>query len=92
MLKPQQLHDYQRECVLHQMYNDESMLWLQMGLGKTPVTLTTIVDRMRAGQVQKVLIFGPLRVIPLGYRSFHAIHYSEIADIQHVHDIIPEAA
>jgi SNF2 family DNA or RNA helicase len=39
------------------------MLWLQMGLGKTPITLTTIVDRMRAGQVQKVLIFGPLRVI-----------------------------
>jgi SNF2 family DNA or RNA helicase len=34
-----------------------------MGLGKTPVTLTTIVDRMRAGQVQKTLIFGPLRVI-----------------------------
>jgi len=63
MLKPQQLYDYQRECVLHQLYNDESMLWLQMGLGKTPVTLTTIVDRMRAGQVQKVLIFGPLRVI-----------------------------
>jgi len=39
------------------------MLWLQMGLGKTPITLTTIVDRMRAGQVEKTLIFGPLRVI-----------------------------
>ena len=35
---------------------------------------------------------GNWRGIPLGYRSFHAIHYSEIADIQHVHDIIPEAA
>ncbi|MDY0271915.1 MAG: DEAD/DEAH box helicase [Advenella sp.] len=63
MLKPQQLHEYQKECVLHQLYNNESMLWLQMGLGKTPITLTTIVDRMRAGQVQKTLIFGPLRVI-----------------------------
>lgn len=63
LLKPQQLHDYQRECVLHQLYHDESMLWLQMGLGKTPITLTTIVDRMRAGQVKKTLIFGPLRVI-----------------------------
>jgi hypothetical protein len=29
----------------------------------TPITLTTIVDRMRAGHVKKVLIFGPLRVI-----------------------------
>jgi len=63
VLKPQQLHEYQKECVLHQLYHNESMLWLQMGLGKTPITLTTIVDRMRAGQVQKTLIFGPLRVI-----------------------------
>lgn len=63
LLTPQQLYDYQRECILHQLYNDDSMLWLQMGLGKTPITLTTIVDRMRAGQVQKTLIFGPLRVI-----------------------------
>lgn len=63
LLKPSQLHDYQKQCVLHQLYNDDSMLWLQMGLGKTPITLTTIVDRMRAGQVKKVLIFGPLRVI-----------------------------
>lgn len=63
MLKPQQLHEYQKECVLHQLYHNESMLWLQTGLGKTPITLTTIVDRMRAGQVQKTLIFGPLRVI-----------------------------
>ena len=63
LLKPQQLHEYQRECVMHQLQHDDSMLWLQMGLGKSIVTLTTIVDRMRAGQVQKTLILGPLRVI-----------------------------
>ena len=63
LLKPQQLHEYQRECVLHQLQQDNSMLWLQMGLGKTPITLTSIVDRMRSGRVKKVLIFGPLRVI-----------------------------
>jgi hypothetical protein len=63
LLTPQQLHDYQKECVYHQLYFPDSMLWLQMGLGKTVITLTTIVDRMRAGQVKKVLIFGPLRVI-----------------------------
>lgn len=63
LLKPQQLHDYQRECVLHQLKHNNSMLWLQMGLGKTPITLTSIVDRMRSGIVKKVLIFGPLRVI-----------------------------
>jgi len=63
LLTPANLHDYQRECILHQLYNPDTMLWLQFGLGKTPVTLTTIVDRMRAGQVEKTLIFGPLRVI-----------------------------
>ena len=63
LLHPSQLHEYQKECVTHQLTNDDSMLWLQMGLGKTPITLTTIVDRMRMGQVKKTLIFGPLRVI-----------------------------
>lgn len=63
LLVPQQLHDYQKECVIHQLSHPDSMLWLQMGLGKTIITLTSIVDRMRAGQVQKTLIFGPLRVI-----------------------------
>ncbi len=63
LLKPQQLHDYQKECVLHMLHYQDSMLWLGMGLGKTPITLTTIVDRMRAGQVKKTLVFGPLRVV-----------------------------
>lgn len=63
LLTPQQLFEYQRACVMHQLTHDDSMLWLGMGLGKTPITLTTIVDRMRAGQVKKTLIFGPLRVI-----------------------------
>ena len=63
LLNPQQLYEYQRSCIIHQMSHNDSMLWLGMGLGKTPITLTTIVDRMRAGQVKKTLIFGPLRVI-----------------------------
>ena len=52
LMKPQQLYDYQRECILHMLQNDDCMLWLQMGLGKTPITLTAMVDRMRAGQVR----------------------------------------
>ncbi len=63
LLHPQQLHDYQRECVMHMLQHPDSMLWLQMGLGKTPITLTVIVDRMKAGQVKKTLVWGPLRVI-----------------------------
>lgn len=63
LLSPNQLHIYQKQAVYHMLFNPFSMLWLQTGLGKTPVTLTAIVDRMRAGHVQKTLIFGPLRVI-----------------------------
>lgn len=63
MLVPQQLHDYQKEAVMHSLYHDATMLWLQMGLGKTAIALTSIVDRMRAGQVRKTLVLGPLRVV-----------------------------
>jgi len=63
LLTPQQLHDYQKTAIMHQLMHEDSMLWLGMGLGKTVITETTIVDRMRAGLVRKTLIFGPLRVI-----------------------------
>lgn len=63
MRTPQDLYDYQREAILHQLFHKDSMLWMGMGLGKTAVTLTTIVDRVRAGVMEKTLIFGPLRVI-----------------------------
>lgn len=63
MLSPSDLHAYQREAAVHQIQHNDSMLWLQMGLGKTSITLTTIVDRMRAQLIKKTLIFGPLRVI-----------------------------
>lgn len=63
MLTPDRLHDYQKQCVRHQLERADSMLWLQPGLGKTIITLTAIVERMRMGGVKKVLVFGPLRVI-----------------------------
>ncbi len=63
MLTPADFKDYQRAAALHQLYWEQSMIWLQMSLGKTVITLTTIVDRMAAGLVQKTLIFGPLRVV-----------------------------
>lgn len=63
MLKPEQLHIYQKQAVAHMWGCPDSMLWLQMGLGKTAITLTSIVQRMKYGQVSKVLIFGPLRVV-----------------------------
>jgi len=63
MLTPKQLHEYQKECILHMLYHQNGMLWLQMGLGKTIIALTTIVDFMKANKIRKTVIFGPLRVI-----------------------------
>jgi len=63
LLTPQHFHDYQREITMHQLTHPDSMVFAGMGLGKTVCTLTTIVDRMRAGQMQKTLIFAPLRVV-----------------------------
>jgi len=68
-LKPSDLFAYQRESIIHQLNHVDSVLWLGMGLGKTPITLTTIVDRMRAGHVKKVLIFGTLRIIQSVWRK-----------------------
>ena len=63
MLVRDNLHDYQVAAVHHMQQHPDSMLWLGMGLGKTIVSLTNIVDRMQRGEVKKVLIFGPVRVI-----------------------------
>lgn len=63
MLVRDNMHSYQNVAVNHMNINPDSMLWLGMGLGKTISTLTSIVDRMKAGQVKKVLIFAPVRVI-----------------------------
>lgn len=63
LLEPKDMHDYQGVGVDHMLINEDGMLWLGMGLGKTIISLTAIVDRINSGQVKKVLIWGPLRVI-----------------------------
>lgn len=63
MLVREQMHDYQHTAVEHMHTHNDSMIWMGMGLGKTITTLTAIVDKINSGQVKKVLIFGPVRVI-----------------------------
>lgn len=62
LLKPSQLHEYEKTAILFQLYNPYSALWMGMGLGKTIVTLSSIVHRMQTGEVKKTLIVAPLRV------------------------------
>ena len=45
------------------------MLWLDMGLGKTVITLTTIAHLLRTGFLRGVIIVAPIRVIRLVWRQ-----------------------
>lgn len=45
------------------------MLWLDMGLGKTPITLTTIAHLLSTGFLRGVVIIAPIRVCRLVWRT-----------------------
>ena len=56
-------HDYQKYCVEYIKTHRISALFLDMGLGKTAVTLTALRDLMFDElKVSKVLVIAPLRV------------------------------
>ena len=57
------LRNYQRRAVAFVKKNKGCGLFLDMGLGKTASTLTAISDMIKKGDVQKVLVVGPLRVV-----------------------------
>ena len=69
MLTPNLLHDYQKRAVNHQCTRPNSMLWLDMGLGKTIVTLTSIAHLIGTGFLRGVVIVAPIRVIRLVWRQ-----------------------
>ena len=46
---PDILHDYQKRAVNFQCTSPTSMLWLDMGLGKTVITLTSIAHLLNTG-------------------------------------------
>lgn len=69
MLTPNQLHDYQKKAVEFQCTRQASALWLDMGLGKTAVTLTSIQHLISSGYLKSVVIVAPIRVIRLVWRQ-----------------------
>lgn len=69
MLTPDLLHDYQKKAVGFQCSMPHSMLWLDMGLGKTVITLSSIGHLINAGFLKGVLIVAPIRVIRLVWRQ-----------------------
>jgi len=69
MLTPNLLHDYQKKAVNFQCTHVNSMMWLDMGLGKTIVTLTTIAHLIKTRFLRGVIIIAPIRVIRLVWRQ-----------------------
>jgi SNF2 family DNA or RNA helicase len=69
MLTPDLLHPYQQKAVNHQCTHQQSMLWLDMGLGKTVITLTSIAHLLSTGFLRGVVIVAPIRVIRLVWRQ-----------------------
>ena len=62
-MKREDLHEYQNYCVRFLMEHPEAMLILEMGLGKSAVSLTAILDLMfDSFEVSKTLVIAPLRV------------------------------
>ena len=63
MLRREQLHDYQNYCVDFIKKHPQAILILEMGLGKSIISLTAILDLMfDSFEVHKALVIAPLRV------------------------------
>jgi SNF2 family DNA or RNA helicase len=62
MLKRESLHEYQNSAIGFIALRPKCALFLDMGLGKTVISLTAIADYMADNPNAKVLIVAPLRV------------------------------
>lgn len=69
MLYPDNLHPYQKRAVNFQCDRPHSMLWMDMGLGKSIVTLTSLVHLLNTKFLRGVLIVAPIRVVKLVWRQ-----------------------
>lgn len=76
LLNRELLHDYQERCVTHVINTPKNALWCDLGLGKTLITLTSIVDLRDSFEVNKTLIIAPLRVA-------NTVWHTEIKNWQH---------
>lgn len=55
-------HDYQRAAVAFLEANSSAALFLDMGLGKSVITLTAIQNLITRGEIKRTLVIAPLRV------------------------------
>ena len=63
------LFPYQQRAIEFQCSRPASALWLDMGLGKTVVTLTSIAHFIHCGYLTGVFIIAPIRVCRMVWRQ-----------------------
>ena len=81
LMHPEQLFPYQSNAVEFQCGMPHSALWLDMGLGKTVITLTSIARLSALGFLKGVLIVAPIRVVRMVWRQ-EALKWSHTKDIR----------
>ncbi|TXH56993.1 MAG: DEAD/DEAH box helicase [Desulfurellales bacterium] len=62
MLTRSHLHPYQLECIEHLEDNPFSALYIDVGLGKSIISLTAIANALNRGDTGRWLVIAPLRV------------------------------
>ena len=68
-LHPSNLYPYQETGVKHILRLPHSMLWLDVGLGKTVICETAVNLLQATGDIQAALVLAPLRVCQLVWRQ-----------------------
>lgn len=81
MLPFNDLFPYQLKAIDFQCSRKESALWLDMGLGKTVITLTSISYMLNCGYLTGVIIVAPIRVCRLVWRQ-EAAKWSHTAQLK----------
>ena len=69
MRTPDMLHAYQQRAVNFQCSHPQSAMWLDPGLGKTIITLTSVAHLIATGFLTGVVVVAPIRVIRLVWRQ-----------------------
>lgn len=67
--QPRDLYSYQKRAINWQCMRYASALWIDPGLGKTVVTLTSILHLIDNKYLKSALVVAPIRVIKLVWRQ-----------------------
>ena len=69
MLTEADLHPYQRKAIEHILAHENAMLWLDMGLGKTTISLYAFKELQNRWATSAALVVGPKRVVESVWRA-----------------------